>query len=245
MPTLDLARQGRRRPVPTRPDRPRLLRGPLAPRLRRRSHGLGEPRDQRTSRDHLSAHALVTARLVQPRLERVPAGGRELLHPEAVDAGMVDRVAPGRALELGLGWCQAASACRREPSLEAARPAIVVDRRPESLELVGSGVVQAAGHEQPVERQVEVEAAGGAVADRDAEVLLERRARPEPEVVCTAGRSAGCPGRSACPRARAQARPGARRSAGGSPGTTRGRCCPRARVGTRAPQAATRPSLCS
>jgi hypothetical protein len=47
---------------------------------------------------------------------------------------------------------------------------------------LSSGSV-AGGDEQAVERQVEIEAAGGAVPDRDAEVLLERGTRPEPEVV--------------------------------------------------------------
>src|SRR3954447_10872135 len=44
-------------------------------------------------------------------------------------------------------------------------------------------MVQAGGDEQAVERELDVEAAGGAVADRDAELLLDRRARVEARVV--------------------------------------------------------------
>ena len=44
-------------------------------------------------------------------------------------------------------------------------------------------MVQAGGDEQAVERQLHVEPAGRAVADRDAELLLDRRAGVEARVV--------------------------------------------------------------
>ena len=44
-------------------------------------------------------------------------------------------------------------------------------------------MVQARGHEQPVERQLDVVATRRAVADRDAELLLDRRAGVEARVV--------------------------------------------------------------
>jgi hypothetical protein len=59
--------------------------------------------------------------------------------------------------------------------LEPRGTTVVVDRRPVPLELVGAGMVEPGGDEETVERELEVEAAGAAVADRHPELLLERR----------------------------------------------------------------------
>jgi hypothetical protein len=55
--------------------------------------------------------------------------------------------------------------------------------RPEALELVGRRMMQSGRDEQTVERELEVGAAGRCVADGDSEVLLQRQAGAEPDVV--------------------------------------------------------------
>ena len=68
-------------------------------------------------------------------------------------------------------------------ALECCRAPGIVDRGPEPLELVGRRMVQPGRNEQTVEREHEVGAAGRCVVDGDSEVLLQRRAGVEPDVV--------------------------------------------------------------
>jgi hypothetical protein len=86
-------------------------------------------------------------------------------------------------LRAGSGRGKAGAPGRAEAADEAARSAVVVHGKTEALELVGRGPVQTGGDEQAVERELEVEPAGGAVADGHAELLLEGRTGPEAQVV--------------------------------------------------------------
>ena len=147
---------------------------------------LGEPRDERPGRLELHPHDVGTARLVQPRFERVPAVERELPAPQQGGARVVGRVAARRALQRRRRELQAGLRRGGDRALERLPAPPVVDRGPEALDLIGGRVVQAGGDEQAVERQLDVEAAGGAVADRDAELLLDRRARVKAGVVVRA-----------------------------------------------------------
>jgi hypothetical protein len=59
----------------------------------------------------------------------------------------------------------------------------VVDRAAEAVELIGRRLVDARRDEQPIERQLDVVAAGALVADGQADVLLDRRPRMKARVV--------------------------------------------------------------
>src|SRR5437660_8688696 len=113
------------------------------------------------------------------------AKDRQLLQSQTVEPGMVARVPAGRALERGLRQLEASRVRRGQGTLERERVPPVIDCGPEALELVSSGVVHAGADEQAVEREREVVAPTAAVgvADRGGNVLLERRAGPEAEVV--------------------------------------------------------------
>src|SRR5437588_9328109 len=112
---------------------------------------------------------------MEPGLQRVQPGDRQLPEAQAVDARMVRAVAAGRSLELGRRERQASPLGRAERALESGRSPPVVHGGAEPLELVGRGPVKTRGDEEPVERELEVEAARRAVADRDTELFLQRR----------------------------------------------------------------------
>jgi hypothetical protein len=97
---------------------------------------LPEPGDQRARGLELRADQLVAGGLVQPGLERVAAVDGELLQAEAIDPGVVERVAARRAFEGGLGGGEAGCAGRLDGALESRRAAAVVDRPPKALQLV-------------------------------------------------------------------------------------------------------------
>src|SRR5438270_274877 len=80
-----------------------------------------------------------------------------------------------RALQLRFRDCEPRRLGDLDGPLEAGGPAAVVDRRAEALELVRGRVVEPGGDQQAVERQLDVVAARAAVADRDPELLLDRR----------------------------------------------------------------------
>ena len=71
----------------------------------------------------------------------------------------------------------------RHGGLESAGAPLVVDRRPKAVELISRRMVQAGADEQAVERQLDVVAARAAVADREAELLLDGRALVKARVV--------------------------------------------------------------
>src|SRR5947209_4926778 len=119
------------------------------------------------------------------------AGDGQLLEAEAVDAGVVERVSARRALELGSGEGESGSLGCPERAFEPCGPATIVDRGAEALELVGRRAMQAGGDEQAVEGQLDVIAARSAVADRDAELLLDRRTHVEAGVVVGAEEMGG------------------------------------------------------
>src|SRR5947209_11436782 len=111
------------------------------------------------------------------------AVGGDPLQPQAVEPGMVVRIAARGPPELGLDQRQPSRPGRFQRPLERGRAASVVDRGAEALELVGGRMVQSAADKQPVERELEVEGADAPWYDGDPEVLLQRRSRPEAEVV--------------------------------------------------------------
>ena len=120
---------------------------------------------------------------MQPRFKLVAARDRQVLQAQPVDLGVIDAIAAGRALDRRRGQLQIASFSALDGPLEGLRPPIVIDRGPKTLELIARRLIQPAGDEQAIEREVEVDAAGGSVADGDSEVLLQRRARVKPDVV--------------------------------------------------------------
>src|SRR5450755_4114498 len=146
-------------------------------------HGAREPVDERLGGLQLSLDSPVAGRLVQPRSELVTAADGQRLHSQQIDARVIGAVAAGSPLELGLGGAQSRFGRGGERTLEGLVAAAVADRRAEPLELILRRVVEAAGDDQPVERELEVEAAYGSVADGDADVLLERGAHVEAGVV--------------------------------------------------------------
>jgi len=111
---------------------------------------------------------------------------RHVLALEVLDPRVVGPVAARRALELGLDHLKLRRPGRAQRALEGLRAALVVDRGSEALELVARRVVQSGADQQAVERQLDVVAAGRAVSDRDAELLLDRRAVAEAGVVVEA-----------------------------------------------------------
>ena len=120
---------------------------------------------------------------MQPRFKLVAARDRQVLQAQPVDLGVIDAIAAGRALDRRRGQLQIASFSALDGPLEGLRLPIVIDRGPKTLELIARRLIQPAGDEQAIEREVEVDAAGGSVADGDSEVLLQRRARVKPDVV--------------------------------------------------------------
>src|SRR4051812_10382767 len=99
---------------------------------------------------------------------------------------MILRVAPRRALQLGLDQREALGARLLHRPLEGAGATAVVDRLAEAGELVRGRVVPAGAHEQPVERELHVVGARAAIPERDSEMLLDRRAHVEARVVVRA-----------------------------------------------------------
>jgi hypothetical protein len=150
-------------------------------RTRGRADGVREPAHERARGLELGLDPPVAIGRVEPGPERVAAEDRQLLHPQAFDAGVIGGVALRGALEAGLARDQTGGPGLSECALERGRPASVVDRRAESFELIGGGVVEAGADEQAVERQLEVIAPGSADAGADPErdLLLHRWSGPE------------------------------------------------------------------
>ena len=110
-------------------------------------------------------------------------GDRQVPQAQPLDPGVIDAVAARRALDRGLGQLQTARFGAHHGALECARAPGIVDRGPEPLELAGRRMMQPGRDEQTVERELEAGATGRCVADGDSEVLLQRRAGVEPDVV--------------------------------------------------------------
>jgi len=147
---------------------------------------LREPADHRGSSLELGLDELITGGLVQPGLERVASSDGEFPQPQPIDARMVGRIAPRSTLQRGLSQRQLPGLRAGQCSFEAGCLAIVVDRCTEPLQLVRLWSMQTGRHEQPIERKLEVEAAGSAVADRDTQLLLDRRPGTKAKVVVRA-----------------------------------------------------------
>src|SRR4051794_4984697 len=144
-------------------------------RTRGGSDGLAEPGHQRSGGAELGGDALVALGCVEPGLERVALEHRQLLHAEAIDAGMVGRVALRGALQGRLDEPQSRGLGARDRALEPRRATISIDGGAKALELIGRLVVQSAADHETVQGQLDVVAAGALVADREREVLLQGR----------------------------------------------------------------------
>src|SRR5439155_1321848 len=155
----------------------------LAARERRLAAAVAGPGDRRARALALGADPPAGLGGVQPRLQGVAAGDRELAQAQEADARVSGRVAARGGLELRPRQLQAGGLRVLDRALEAGRAPAVVDGAAVAVELVAGRLVQAGGDEQAVERKLGVVAAGAAVADRHAELLLDRRARVEAGVV--------------------------------------------------------------
>ena len=124
----------------------------------RRTHMLPQPGHERLGRLQTGPDALVALSRVQPGLERVGGGRPAASSADGAGAGGPSGSPAGARLSSGSAGARPPPG-RDAAALERGRPARVVDRGAEPLELVGSGVPQAGGDEQAVERKVEVEPA--------------------------------------------------------------------------------------
>src|SRR5204862_4568626 len=113
-------------------------------------------------------------RTVQPGSEGVAAGDGEALAAQQAQSRVVCRVPAWCAHELGLAEGEPRLLRLGDRPCQRSRRTPGVDRAADAVQLIGRGAIDARGDEQPIERELDVEPAHALVADRQADVLLDR-----------------------------------------------------------------------